>query len=330
MLTTGSLFAGMGGFGAGLALAGYNHVWANEIDPHACSTLRKNFPGVHIIQDDIRKISAKDLDPIDVLTAGFPCQSFSQAGGRAGFGDERGGLFFEITRLVREFKDRLPPILFLENVPFLLYGHNGSWFDIIRTELQKAGYWFTERNAMVLNTADVTGIPHRRERLFMIALSRAHFKSNKFELTFPKVRRKSLRSFLDLGKIKDSSYFLPTDNKYYRQLMRIVDPEVPDQLYHYRKYYARKVERGLCPTLTANMGLGGHNVPFVFDSGGLRKLTEFECARLQGFDSRSFEFPSEVPRSKRYVQIGNSVSAPIATSIGTQLSEIMERAKKIA
>jgi DNA (cytosine-5)-methyltransferase 1 len=82
-------------------------------------------------------------------------------------------------------------------------------------------------------------------------------------------------------------------------------------IYQLRKFLVRVKSAGECPTLTANMGLGGHNVPFIHDSKGLRKLTEYECLRLQGFPS-NFTFPDEVPRAKRYVQVGNSVAVPIA------------------
>ena len=89
-------------------------------------------------------------------------------------------------------------------------------------------------------------------------------------------------------------------------------------VYQLRKYEVRAKEPGVCPTLTANMGLGGHNVPFIMNSRGLRKLTELECLRLQGFPT-DFVFPDEVPRAKRYTQIGNSVTVPVAKLLGQQV-----------
>ena len=91
-------------------------------------------------------------------------------------------------------------------------------------------------------------------------------------------------------------------------------------LYQLRKYEVRAKEPETCPTLTANMGLGGHNVPFVLDSKGLRKLTEHECLRLQGFPPR-FTFPETVPRYRRYVQVGNAVTVPVAGLVARRIKQ---------
>ena len=88
----------------------------------------------------------------------------------------------------------------------------------------------------------------------------------------------------------------------------------------------RVKDPSVCPTLTANMGLGGHNVPFVVDVKGLRKLTEHECLRLQAFPDW-FEFPEDVPRAKRYMQIGNSVVPPVVALLAEKIKEkiVVER-----
>ena len=93
-----------------------------------------------------------------------------------------------------------------------------------------------------------------------------------------------------------------------------------------RKFLVRVKDPGVCPTLTANMGLGGHNVPFIVDARGLRKLTEHECLGLQGFPDW-FEFPDDVPRAKRYMQIGNSVVPLVAELLAEKIREkiLMER-----
>ena len=97
-LRAGALFCGIGGFCLAFEAAGFRTAWANDIDPYACSVYRWNFPSSRLIEKDVRKLSViKDkLAPVDVLHAGFPCQSFSQACTRAGIDDERGKLFFEI------------------------------------------------------------------------------------------------------------------------------------------------------------------------------------------------------------------------------------------
>ena len=145
MLSAGCLFSGMGGFASGLAAAGFDIRWANDNDQYACAAFRHRFPNVQLFEKDVRLLSVggNDLCTVDVLTAGFPCQSFSQAGGRHGFEDPRGELFFEIPRLLGEFPTR-PRLVILENVPHLLYGADGAWFDEVRKKLRRAGYWFRE------------------------------------------------------------------------------------------------------------------------------------------------------------------------------------------
>jgi DNA (cytosine-5)-methyltransferase 1 len=87
-----------------------------------------------------------------------------------------------------------------------------------------------------------------------------------------------------------------------------------DRVYQWRRNYIRANKSGLCPTLTANTGTGGNNVPLVSDNRGVRRLTDRECLRLQGFPD-TFAFPDNVCLSQRYKQIGNSVSVPVVSSI---------------
>ena len=150
---------------------GIEVLWANEKD--AIRTYRNNHPDVRLFPKDVQDLTVADdrLAPVDILTAGFPCQSFSQAGDRKGFADDRGKLFFEIPRIIREFGARKPAILLLENVPYLQYRERGIWFDKVLTEVRLAGYWLGKRNCQVLDTAKVTDLPHRRERLFIVAMS---------------------------------------------------------------------------------------------------------------------------------------------------------------
>ena len=94
-----SLFAGIGGIDLAFQQAGFEIVWANEIDKDACKTYRYNFPDTVLTECDIRKVNTDDIPNFDILAAGFPCQSFSVCGNRKGFADERGNLFFEIMSI---------------------------------------------------------------------------------------------------------------------------------------------------------------------------------------------------------------------------------------
>ena len=183
-LTAGCLFSGIGGFASGLIDAGFEIRWANDNDAYACQTFRYRFPSIALFEKDVCDLSAESdrLPAVDLLAGGFPCQSFSQAGDRRGFEDRRGRLFFEIERLLKEMDacERRPRLVLLENVPYLLYGADGLWFDKVRCALRKAGYWFRAESCWIANVKDATDVPQDRERLFMVAASREHFSHNPF------------------------------------------------------------------------------------------------------------------------------------------------------
>ena len=311
-MKAGALFSGIGGFCLGFEEAGFDTAWAVELNEHASQTYHHNLPNTRLLTKDIREVSVvgDKLEPVDVLHAGFPCQSFSQAGERRGFEDPRGQLFFEIIRLISEFGSAKPKVLVLENAPFLRYGEGGAWFLELQRAIRKAGYWFRPENSCELTANILTHLPQQRTRLFMVALSMDAFRSGRFDFPMQTDSEpKNMRRYVDFDRQVDDEYYLPSENKYFKMITKTVDNR--ECLYQLRKYEVRAKELGVCPTLTANMGLGGHNVPFIMNGHGLRKLTEYECLRLQGFPD-NFEFPDEVPRAKRYVQVGNAVTVPVA------------------
>jgi DNA (cytosine-5)-methyltransferase 1 len=329
-LKAGALFAGIGGFCIGFERSGIKTAWAIEHDPAAAKTYSQNITNVNLIEEDIKKVKVSDyaLEPVDILHAGFPCQSFSQAGERRGFDDPRGKLFYEVIRIIREFKNNKPSVIVLENAPFIRHGDGGSWFIELTNAIKTAGYWFRDSNCAELDAYELTPLPQKRNRLFMVAFSIDHFKNGK--VAFPTSKDetpKDLSKYIDFSNsIKDDSYYLPDENRYFKMISKKIEDK--NCVYQLRKFLVRIKEPGVCPTLTANMGLGGHNVPFIHDSKGIRKLTEYECLHLQGFP-RDFVFPEDVPRAKRYTQIGNSVAVPVAELLGVSVKEkiFMEREK---
>ena len=158
------MFAGVGGFRAGLDLAGgFQCIGHCEIDKYADASYRAiHAPGKEeVYYPDARTIDPKELPDFDLLCGGFPCQAFSTAGRRKGFEDARGTLFFELARVVKE---KRPLYLFLENVPGLLSHDRGRTFGIILSALYDLGYhveW------TVLNSKHF-GVPQSRRRLFLI------------------------------------------------------------------------------------------------------------------------------------------------------------------
>lgn len=313
-LTAGELFAGIGGFSGGLKRAGIKTLWANEKDRDAVRTFKANHSGVRILEEDVCRLSVVEhkLEPVDILTAGFPCQSFSQAGHKLGFDDERGKLFFEIIRLIKEFGTDKPKIILMENVPHLASGDGGKWMQTIINAIQRAGYWFIKDNIKILKTEQVCGLPQGRERLFMVATSRDYFYCNDFVFPETNAMLRPLSDFISRRKKAIARDYLSPDNKYYKMIDKQMKNSDAKSIYQLRRHYVREYT-DKCPTLTANMGGGGHNVPFVRDRWGIRKLSIRECATLQGY--ADIVFPAEMSNNESYRQIGNAVSLPVAEQL---------------
>ena len=138
MYKLGSLFAGVGGIDLGFEQAGISSIWANEIDKFCEITFKANHKNTQLLVEDIYKVHADDVPDIDVLAGGFPCQPFSIAGYRKGLHDERGDLFFEITRLIEELDEqkRAPQAIFLENVKNLFTHDNNNTYMFMKKELE--------------------------------------------------------------------------------------------------------------------------------------------------------------------------------------------------
>ena len=120
-----SLFSGIGGIDLGFQQAGFDIVWANEIDKYASDTYEYNFGSESLVRGNIKKIDVSNIPEYDILVAGFPCQAFSTAGKQRGFDDDRGDLFFQVARVVEATK---PKVIFLENVANLLEHDGGKSF----------------------------------------------------------------------------------------------------------------------------------------------------------------------------------------------------------
>lgn len=320
--TCGSLFSGIGGFCRGFHEAGIKTVWATDLDEQVAKTYRYNFPETNFLHDSIENLNFSDLEGVDFVHAGFPCQSFSQAGERKGFDDPRGQLF-NVMMDKLSASSWLPSILVFENSPYLMIGDQGLWFDHVKTRINELGYWFTRHNAITVDTHKNCGLPQKRERLFMFACHKSHFDFNWFNFTPGVMPLRPIEDFLQTEQSHAEEYYLGDDNKYGKMLIDGAKRLQKNQLLQLRKYYFREIEYGMCPTLTANMGTGGHNVPFLLDSIGLRRLTERECLNLQGFPA-DFNFPEGLPKGARYRMIGNSVSPEVSSLIAKEILKVLE------
>jgi DNA (cytosine-5)-methyltransferase 1 len=167
-MTFGSLFSGVGGIDLGLERAGMTCKWQVEIDPFCRKVLAKHWPDVRRYED-VRTVGADNLEPVDVIAGGFPCQDVSEAGNRAGIKEgTRSGLWFEYHRIICELR---PRYVLVENVTGLL--SNGM--DRVLGELAESGY---DAEWQVLSAADM-GAPHQRKRVFIIA-TMADSKQSRF------------------------------------------------------------------------------------------------------------------------------------------------------
>lgn len=307
--TTIDLFAGVGGIRIGFEQAGFETVWANDFDPYCRATYDLNFKKVPLTVADISKVKSSDLPRFDVLLGGFPCQPFSIAGYRRGFLDTgRGNLFFEIVRILH---DKKPSAVFLENVKNLKTHDKGKTFNIISDALDDLGYYMKME---VLNSMDYGNVPQNRERIYIVG-----FKSKKradtFKFPTSVTLKKAVADLLD-EDVGERYYY--NNHPLYKKLKEIIKSR--DTVYQWRRAYVRENKSGVCPTLTANMGTGGHNVPLVRDRKGIRKLTPRECARLQGFPE-SYKLPKDLPDTRLYKQFGNSVTIPVVKRVARQIKK---------
>lgn len=316
-LTAIDLFAGIGGIRLGFEQAGFNVVYSNEIDKYCCQTYRENFG--EIDQRDICEVSADTLPDFDILFAGFPCQPFSMAGGKKGFEDPRGNLFFQIERILRTKK---PKAFCLENVKFLERHHRGETLAIIKDILSnKLGYHVYHK---VLNSRDF-GLAQNRERIYIVGFN----EEVNFKFPEPTGEKLKVGDILEKERV-DDKYFI--SQRYYECLAR-------HKAYHRAQgngwgYEIANLNDVANSLVVGRMGRERNLIkqqirPHFYREGmdksarnslGLRTLTPRECARLQGFPD-SFKIP--VSDTQAYRQFGNTVSVPIVKAVAKQIKKAL-------
>ncbi len=305
-----SLFSGIGGFELGLAAAGarlgidFECVGYSEIDKWAIKTYESHF--THTPFGDVTAIEPASLPEFDLLVAGFPCQPFSTAGGRAGFADERGTLFFDVARILQHAR---PRHFILENVAGLLGHGAGQTFTTIVGVLTRMGYCVEWQ---VVDSQDY-GVPQSRERIFIVG----HLGGIPGRLVFPlgnNVGRK-----VD-GDPKRSGY---GD----RVFSGPVEDSPAGELTGLVRSKALGVEawatRTIATTIDANYGSGpgyGGNRTQVgrVDNGvlRLRKLTPLEAERCEGLPD---DWTAGHSATQRYRQVGNAVVPNVVEAITMEL-----------
>ena len=298
-LTAASLFCGCGGTDVGL-VGGFdylgNHydengvdiVYANDIDPNACKIFEQNF-GIAPDCRDIREVSSEEIGNIDILTGGFPCQSFSivaQNPKRLGIKDERGLLFFEMCRIIH---DTLPVCFIAENVKGLMSANHGDAFPLILSEFSKCGYDLTYS---IMNSS-YYGVPQKRERIIIVGIL------------------KNLPIHFSFDELHESDDFVP--------LSAVLQDKV-DSKYYFSKKAVEGMKRnrepmnkGRAQDITKPCNTVGSHLckvslnstdPVLMEGDRYRRFTPREVARIQSFPD-SFELVGS--ESAQYRALGNAI-----------------------
>lgn len=331
------LFAGAGGMALGLEKAGLKSVLLNEIDSHACKTLRKNRPEWNVVEGDVSKV---DFTPyrntIDVLAGGFPCQAFSYAGKKLGFEDTRGTLFFEFARAVKEIN---PKVLLAENVRGLLNHDDGRTLETIKNIITDLGYTLFEPRVL---KAIFYKVPQKRERLIIVAVR--NDLANGIDYEWPSSYNKilTLKDALKKGELYDSDVPESEGQKYPKrkaEILSMVPPggywrDLPEDIqkeYMLKSFYLGGGKTGMArrlswdePSLTLTCAPAQKQTERCHPEE-TRPLTVREYARIQTFPD---DWLFEGPMSAKYKQIGNAVPVNLSFAVGKSVVHLLEKINK--
>lgn len=313
--TIAAFFAGVGGIELGFEQTGeFRVVYANEFDKNAQITYELNHDVV-LDKRDIKEVKENEVPVTNVVMGGFPCQAFSIAGYRKGFEDDRGDLFFDLLRIINA---NSPEVIFLENVKNMVGHDHGNTFKVIREALVMNGYFIKWK---VLNGKDYGNVPQNRERIYIVG-----FRNKKAfeEFEFPgKIDlEQTIHDIIDFELQVDERYYYTEEKQtFYPILEKEINSH--DTVYQWRRQYVRENMSGVVPTLTANMGTGGHNVPLIYTNDKrIRKLTPRETFNAQGYP-KDFKLP-DISNGQLYKQAGNSVVVPVIRRIAENIHKAIE------
>lgn len=316
-LKVASLFCGCGGTDVGL-LGGFDFlskhyaknsleiVYANDIDENACAIFERNF-GIKPDGRDIRSIKSEEIPEFDILTGGFPCQSFSiiaQNPKRLGVKDDRGKLFFEMCRILRE---KQPKCFIAENVKGILSANNKSAFPLIIKEFEESGYNVSYK---LLNAVNF-GVPQKRERVIIVGIRK------------------------DLGKVFDFSCLPQEGSIPIATLSQVIEKNVPEKYYFSQKAVdgmmkkRESMNKGRaqdisqpCNTVGAHLAKVSLNStdPVLLEGERYRRFTPREVARIQSFPETFELLGSE---GAQYRALGNAIAPVMFWYIAHNVSKLL-------
>lgn len=335
-MKVGSLFAGIGGFDFGFERAGFDVAWCVEWDKAAQAVLRRRFPNA-TVYGDITQVDPDQLEPVDVVCGGFPCQDLSVAGKRAGLAGNRSGLFHDAMRIVRRIK---PSVLILENVPGLLSSHNGLDFATVLREVGE-GWDCAEVGWRILDSR-YFGVPQRRRRVFVVGGATAGCAESILALGesvswHPSARREARKGAPDdaCGGAASSGKWWDGGNLAASVTTRSNAQLMPDKgnfaavVQSFRKSKRAQtadddetwVDDGIANTLNGFDTGDARTTHAIARSMSVRRLTPTECERLQGFPDGWTDGQAD---SHRYRQLGNAVTVNVAEWIARRTRTWMQ------
>ena len=289
------LFSGIGGFSLGFQRAGYNFTehYFSEIDKHAIANYKYNFPNAKHI-GDITTIQPANLAGADIITFGSPCVDFSVAGRRAGLAGTKSSLIKKAIALIAEIR---PSVFIWENVKGTFSSNAGADFWAIIQAFANIGGYRLEWQ--LLNTSWV--LPQNRERIYLIG----HLAGRSEPRVFPITEDDFFTT--EKAQIQSQTPICPT--------LKASGSMRPEDTYIIPKE---------ANTLTGGGKSGGlHSDMTVI--GGVRRLTEIECERLQGFPDNYTQYGNyngrirRISKTNRYKLIGNAVTVDIVELIAKRL-----------
>ena len=318
-----SLFAGAGGLDLGFKKAGFQTIWANEYDKEIWETFEKNFSDTVLDRRSITQIPSEDIPETLGLIGGPPCQSWSEAGKSRGIKDDRGQLFFEFVRVLRDKK----PLFFLaENVSGLLASKDSEALENIKNHFIDSGY---DLSFKMLNSKDY-GVAQDRKRVFFVGFRKD--LNIKFEFPKPLKEKRTLKDII--WDLKDSAVCADEKN-YTLNSCKVLNHEYMVGGFSSMYMSRNRVRSWDEPSFTIQAG--GRHAPlhpsapkmelvekdkrkFVEGSEHLyRRLSIRECARVQSFpDEHKFYYKN---LSAGYKMVGNAVPVELAYHLAKKIYE---------
>lgn len=329
-----SLFSGCGGLDLGFEKAGFNVVVANEFDKNIWETFKVNHPNTKLIKGDIRNIKEEDLpDNVDGIIGGPPCQSWSEAGSLKGIDDDRGKLFYEYIRILR---NKQPKFFLAENVSGMLADRHSEAVNNILQMFKECGY----NVSLTLVNAKNYGVAQERKRVFYIG-----FRSDlNIDFVFPKGsteddnKKRTLRDIIwDLkdsavpaleknqhnpDAINNNEYFTGSYSPIFMSRNRVKNWD--EQAFTVQ---ASGRQCQLHPQAPKMVKVDKNDCRFVKGKEHLyRRMTIREIARIQGFpDSFKFIYQNT---NDAYKMIGNAVPVNLAYEVACAIKSTLIESKE--